>query len=117
MRKKGGCSFCVSKVESFLNFIDGARLTDLGFSGTNFTWCNNRLGSAKIWKRLDRVLVNQQWLNLDMNISVTHLNRVASDHSPLLITCSLALGVTPKSFRFLDVWKSHAAFHKVVNQA
>ncbi|XP_071919941.1 uncharacterized protein [Coffea arabica] len=115
--KKGGRPFRFSEAESFLNFTDGAGLTDLGFFGSKFTWCNNRLGRARIWKRLDRVLVNQSWLDLGVNTSVAHLSRVSSDHSPLLVTCFLAVGGGPRSFRFLDVWRSHGDFLKVVRQA
>ncbi|XP_027151803.1 uncharacterized protein LOC113751855 [Coffea eugenioides] len=80
--KKGGRPFRFSEAESFLNFTDGAGLTDLG-----------------------------------VNTAVAHLNRVASDHSPLLVTCFLAVGGGPRSFRFLDVWRSHGNFLKVVRQA
>ncbi|XP_027169490.1 uncharacterized protein LOC113769223 [Coffea eugenioides] len=115
--KKGGRPFRARESEPFLSFMEGAELTDLGFSGSQFTWCNNRWGRAMVWKCLDRVLVNQDWLSLGVNTTVAHLNRVASDHSPLLLSCSLAMGGAPKSFRFLDVWRSHADFHNVVRQA
>lgn len=32
-------------------------LIDLSYSGSRFTWCNNRFEGAKVWKRIDRVLV------------------------------------------------------------
>ncbi|XP_027171424.1 uncharacterized protein LOC113770989 [Coffea eugenioides] len=103
--KQGGWPFRFVEVESFLNFTEEAALTDLGFSGPKFTWCNNRRGRARIWKCLDRALVNQMWLDLAVNTSVTHLLRVASDHSPLLVTCSFAIGSGPPSFRFLEAVK------------
>ena len=56
--KQGGRPFQYVEAESFLNFTEEAALTDLGFSDPKFTWCNNRRGRARIWKRLDRALVN-----------------------------------------------------------
>ncbi|XP_071919963.1 uncharacterized protein [Coffea arabica] len=115
--KKGGRPFCARESDSFLGFVEDADLTDLGFTGSQFTWCNNCWGRARVWKRLDRVFVNQEWLNLAVTTSVAHLSRVASDHSPLLVSCSIAVGWVPTSFRFLDVWRSHPEFQSVVRQA
>nr|XP_027083597.1 uncharacterized protein LOC113705891 [Coffea arabica] len=114
--KKRGRPFCARESESFLGFIEDAELTDLGFTGSQFTWCNNRWSRARVWKRLDRVFVNQKWLNLAVTTSVTHLSRVASDHSPLLVSCSMVVGGAPTSFRFLDVWRSHAEFQSALRR-
>lgn len=46
-----------------------------------------------------------------------HLNRVASDHSPLLVTCKAATDQVPRSFRFLNVWVAHHSFLDVVREA
>ena len=56
--KKGGRPFLLSESEDFQVFIEGMQLEDVGFSGPKFTWCNNRFGRARIWKRLDRMLLN-----------------------------------------------------------
>ncbi|KAF8115392.1 hypothetical protein N665_0027s0008 [Sinapis alba] len=38
------------------------KLTNLGYQGSYFTWCNKREGGL-IFKKLDRVLVNEEWLH------------------------------------------------------
>ena len=81
--KKGGKPFQISDSLDFIDFISNNSLLDVGFSGAPYTWCNNRSSKARIWKRLDRVLINQQWLNLGISSSITHLARVGSDHAPL----------------------------------
>ncbi|XP_008231741.1 PREDICTED: uncharacterized protein LOC103330914 [Prunus mume] len=40
--------------QHFIEWLDRNHLIDLGFSGTNFTWCNKRGEEDIIWKRLDR---------------------------------------------------------------
>ena len=82
--KRGGCPFQVSDSTDFINFISSNSLLDAGFSGASYTWCNNRAGKARIWKRLDRIFLNPQWISLNLNNSVAHLARVGSDHAPLL---------------------------------
>lgn len=36
---------------------------DLGFCGSRYTWENNQEGIALIKERLDRVIVNDLWMN------------------------------------------------------
>lgn len=38
------------------------RLTDMGHQGPLFTWCNKR-EEGLICKKLDKVLINEEWLN------------------------------------------------------
>ncbi|KAL3516463.1 hypothetical protein ACH5RR_023365 [Cinchona calisaya] len=62
----------------------------------NFTWTGVRQGRP-IWKRLDRILMNQAWQDLFPESTVTYLNRRTSDHLPLLWS--------------LGSWKEHGPRH------
>ena len=107
--KKGGAPFEISESIDFNDFICNNSLLDVGFSGSSYTWCNNRKGKSRIWKRLDRVLINQHWIDLGLSTSVTHLSRVGSDHAPLLV--QHATHIKPKcSFRFQNFWTAHEDF-------
>lgn len=58
---------------------------DLGFSCSKFTWYNNHLGGARVWKRIERVFVIASWIQLYPNHYVQHLWRIASDNYPVLV--------------------------------
>ncbi|XP_027082498.1 uncharacterized protein [Coffea arabica] len=94
----------MAESEEFLAFIEEAGVFDAGFFGSSFTWSNNRRGRARIWKRLDRLLINEKCLNVASAISVVHLARHPSDHSPLRISFASRLDNKPRLFRFLNVW-------------
>lgn len=64
---------------------------DLNFSGPAFTWCNNQLGLARRWARLDRGLVNSSWLDKFSSYSLKHLPRLFSDHAPFYLMFLLIL--------------------------
>lgn len=83
--KLGGNPFQYQEEAEFQDFIFSNSLIDLGFLGSPYTWCNNRFGTARIYKRLNRGLINPCWQNLNLQTSISHLARVASDHSPLLL--------------------------------
>nr|XP_027103110.1 uncharacterized protein LOC113724399 [Coffea arabica] len=115
--KRGGRPFRRAESEDFHAFIQDLDLTDVGFSGNLFTWCNNRQGRARVWKRLDRVLVDCGWLGSGVVPLVHHLACTASDHSSLLVSYLISSSSSPRSFRFQDVWLRHASFKGVVQEA
>ncbi|XP_071917025.1 uncharacterized protein [Coffea arabica] len=72
-------------IADFNETIQGCSLTEVPFSGSFFTWTGVRAGT-RVWKRLDRPLVNQAWLDFAATTTMQHLSRTASEHSPLLLT-------------------------------
>lgn len=53
--KRGSRQFIgLAEIAELRSFIFSAGVLNLGFSDPQFTWCNNRQGSARVWKRLDR---------------------------------------------------------------
>ncbi|KAK2966357.1 hypothetical protein RJ640_021501 [Escallonia rubra] len=73
------------RCQKFRNNINECGLIDLGCSGPKLTWTNSNRGLANTQERLDRALVNSQWLVKNPSSSVTNLPRTTSDHSPILI--------------------------------
>ena len=51
--KVGGVIRSERQMQDFRDAIETCGFIDLGFVGKPFTWCNNRLGSTRIWERLD----------------------------------------------------------------
>ncbi|KAG7578003.1 Reverse transcriptase domain [Arabidopsis thaliana x Arabidopsis arenosa] len=57
-------------MRDFQNLVSHCELTDLSYHGPRLTWCNKR-HEGVICKKLDRVLVNKEWLQLyDQSYSV-----------------------------------------------
>ncbi|XP_020684462.1 uncharacterized protein LOC110101038 [Dendrobium catenatum] len=84
--KKGGKRFRFSVgAQEMLDFMNNADLHDLRFYGPKFTWSNNKEGNSRIWVRLDRFLMNSEGLGLAPFATVRHLNRLASDHCPMVL--------------------------------
>ncbi|XP_071906007.1 uncharacterized protein [Coffea arabica] len=115
--KKGGRPFGISEGLELMSFMKTAEVFDVGFSGSSFTWCNNRHRRARIWKRLDRLLVNAECSDLPTSISVSHLARHPSDHAPLKISFASRTDNKLRAFRFLNVWTSKASLLDVIRTA
>ena len=61
-------------------------MRDLGCIRLDFTWTNGRNGEECVWERVDRVLANDQWKILFLQVKVYHKFLSYSDHSLIVIT-------------------------------
>ena len=108
--KLGGKDYNITKSLEFISIIEACGLLDLGYSGQNYTWCNHRKDGSRIWKRLDRGMTNDKWLETMPHSSITHLPSVGSDHCPLLMEiCDFQTNVI-KYFKFLNCWTENESF-------
>uniref|UniRef100_A0A6J0PFK6 Uncharacterized protein LOC109505348 n=1 Tax=Elaeis guineensis var. tenera TaxID=51953 RepID=A0A6J0PFK6_ELAGV len=84
--KLGGQAFTADiEVCEFRNFVNFSAVIDVGFSGSAFTWWNNRFGQARIWERLEKALATNSWINWFPDSTVTHLPRIRLDYCPPLL--------------------------------
>ncbi|KAL0291491.1 UNVERIFIED_CONTAM: hypothetical protein Sangu_3263000 [Sesamum angustifolium] len=70
----------------FGNCIRDTGLVQLPFTGCPYTWHNCSEGPRSLWKRLDRMLANEAWLDTWPNSSYLSALPSTSDHSPLILT-------------------------------
>jgi len=82
-------------------------------SRETFTQWNGRADSDCLFKRLDRILMNQECIGMAGHVEVEHLARTGSDHAPLLLSCSGKQLHITKSFKFLKFWVEEADFKEV----
>ncbi|XP_060182297.1 uncharacterized protein LOC132611960 [Lycium barbarum] len=114
--KIGGLPVYPSKYEDFAFCVNSCELGEVEFRGSPFTWWNGRAGQDCIFKRLDRILVNQQYRDWFTNLSIEHLSRKGLDHAPLLLSVGEQVQQFQKHFRFLKFWLDHESFMDAVDQ-
>ncbi|XP_071912404.1 uncharacterized protein [Coffea arabica] len=76
-----------------------------------------RQGMARVWKWLDRLLLNSAAMQMENTIVVQHLGRDPSDHAPLLLSAATRLDGKLVPFRFLNVWVAKLGFLDVVKES
>ncbi|KAL9666858.1 hypothetical protein QQ045_001202 [Rhodiola kirilowii] len=75
----------------FNEFLIQGGLVDAGFDGNPFTWSNNRAEHSRVWKRLERMLLNGHALTAFPTLSVKNIAGICSDHCPLLVSTTTPL--------------------------
>lgn len=114
--KFGGKAVNISRILRFKECLDFCRMIDLGLSGARFTWSNRRPITSLIQERLDHVFANSKWNALYPDAYVQHLERVHSDHYPVLLSLHrLPSAFFPRPFRFQPMWLSHPSFSHLVH--
>jgi ribonuclease HI len=108
-----------SHMQAFRNALEDSHLSDLGFSGPRFTWCNGRSGEDFTRERLDRAVANGEWTNLFNVVEVFVLPRRKSDHNPLLVAFSNSRDVKwskCRRFRYEASWGKNRESHQLIKQ-
>ncbi|XP_020678836.1 uncharacterized protein LOC110096995 [Dendrobium catenatum] len=114
--KQGGKKFKFSQgVQDLRNFISSFDLHEVKFIGP--TWCNNKIGGARIMERLDRCILNSIALQTIQNPVIKHLPRLASDHCPILLNLINPAYRKNSKIRYEEVWSSYAAATGIVNSS
>jgi hypothetical protein len=99
-----------NQIDAFSECLTTCGLTDLGYSGYDYTWSNKREGAENIQCRLDRGMA-----------TVEHLITEESDHLALLIKVQAELVIrsppSARGFMFEEMWTKHEGYEDMVKSA
>ena len=98
--------------DDFPNFIEKAHLEDLRFRGIFFTW-----QTTAIRRKIDRVLVNDLWIENFRFFEAEFLPHILSDHTPMLVGIGTKIPMGPKPFKFFDSWSKFDEFLPTIREA
>ncbi|XP_020243219.1 uncharacterized protein LOC109821445 [Asparagus officinalis] len=113
--KLGGAVLSDSDTRDFNNCIKDCHLNHMKTLGFFYTWNNKQEAEARVWSRLDRALVNDQWITAYNSSYAEYLLPHFSDHSPGLISIYEDCLQGKKSFKFFKMWTKHADYLPTVS--
>ncbi|XP_057808558.1 uncharacterized protein LOC131023037 [Salvia miltiorrhiza] len=111
-RVGSGEAFGATDARSFEEFIRENDLEEIKTHGRKFTWYKP---NGKCKSKIDRFLVNENWLAAWEGTSARGLQRSISDHCPIILT-TRSEDWGPRPFRFLNAWVNHSEFEDMVKQ-
>ena len=83
--KSGGDLRPTRQMDRFCSVIHHCGFTDLGYTGSPYTWSRNHPIEGRTYIRLDRALATMAWKSLFQGTTVQHIPMSTSDHSMLAV--------------------------------
>ncbi|KAJ0599187.1 putative RNA-directed DNA polymerase [Helianthus annuus] len=106
--------FDSSASEAFNDFIYGADLLEYPVTGDRFTYVSGH--SEVKMSKLDRFLVNEEFLSVWPLAKAAVLDRGASDHRPISLSCN-QVDFGPIPFKFFNTWLGDENVERIVHNA
>ncbi|KAJ1264667.1 hypothetical protein BS78_08G017500 [Paspalum vaginatum] len=102
-------------MDGFNAWVTKWGLIELNPFNRRFTWINNQ--ADPVSARLDRIFVSTEWESAFPFASVKALDRLPSDHNPLVLDTGNNVSFGKKKFRFEKWWLEIPAFKEVMAKA
>ena len=116
--KQGGAIRSQQQMDGFRKVVDYCAFKDLGYYGSDFTWCNMQDGENRIYLRLDRALANLEWIEKFGGMKAHHVVDSTSDHCALLISDpTFQRQSRAKRFHFEAMWAKNAECKTVIENS
>ena len=105
-----------TEMKEFTDTLIKLSVHDHRFTGPLYTWSNHQ-PEGPLVRKLDTVLINDNWLPRFGHSMVEFLAPEVSDHCLALIMLQQVSDSPPKPFRFFNFWTKHAQFLKLVEDS
>lgn len=102
-------------IDEVRNYFIDVELMEMNRKGCPYTWTNNQEEDHEIWRRLDYAFTNTIQRDQIWCLDYKAMPSGVSDHAPILINCDIEIQLSPKSFRFFNLWCKHEAFKPTVS--
>ncbi|XP_027124181.1 uncharacterized protein [Coffea arabica] len=106
-----------SSFRVFNNFIRNNQLSELGFEGEPWTWCNKWDNAGEVKERLDRILIDSGWKETYERAKCTHIHVEASDHCMMLLEIEPIRRNWKRRFYFDRKWLEYKEVREVIKKA
>lgn len=114
--KIGGSPIAGKRLEDFNKFIEASALFDLKVAGALWTW-RNKQEANPIACKLDRILVNDEWLEQYSNSSTVAGSALLSDHVPIHLSLNPVAKLRYRGFKYFNHWDNIQGYKEAVDQA
>jgi len=99
------------EVSDFRACCSELELSDLNYTGCHYTWSN-----GTVWTKIDRVLANPSWNNIQLTSHVhVHPAGAFSDHSGAHVRIGGSSPPGRRSFKFFNMWIEHSEYAGLIS--
>ncbi|XP_074305233.1 uncharacterized protein LOC141640282 [Silene latifolia] len=103
-----------NKIRDFRQCVEYCEVTDIVAHGSSFTWNNKQDPSTRVFSRIDRCLINIDWLQRFPDSSAFFMNEGTFDHCPCICYRRDEATTRKSSFKYFNMWSLDSNFKAVV---
>ncbi|XP_074305636.1 uncharacterized protein LOC141640856 [Silene latifolia] len=111
-----GGVFSRTDAEPFLNCIHQCELIDSPAMGAMYTGNNKQCPADRVYSKLDRWLINQEWQISYPDLIAQFLPEGLFDHTPCLVSNGSQQIAKVKPFKYFNMWSRALNFHEGVQE-
>ncbi|XP_019260386.1 PREDICTED: uncharacterized protein LOC109238392 [Nicotiana attenuata] len=112
-----GSPVTVTEIRDFKSCVETCDLHDLKSTGAYFTWNNKQEGEDKVMSKIDRVLVNSDWVTNLPASTVHYIEEGLYDHCPAIISWEKGGNKKEKQFKYFNIWSMAPEFSEKVEES
>ncbi|XP_060202242.1 uncharacterized protein LOC132630698 [Lycium barbarum] len=105
-----------TEIQDFLECIEDLGVVHLPRRGYDYSWCNKREATDKIYSKINWVLGNPQWFQHFGSLEALFGSPECSEHSPIIINTYANYQRCTRPFRLLNVLLKKKRFIELVSQ-
>ncbi|XP_074299888.1 uncharacterized protein LOC141631067 [Silene latifolia] len=98
------------EMEYFQMCLDQCNMVDMPATGSFFTWNNKQEAATRVFSRLDRALVNHEWIKQRSEFYAHFHTEGYFDHTPCLIQQTSDMGHRKGNFKYFNMWSDSDLF-------
>lgn len=111
-----GSAIPMEEIAEFRQCLRDCSLYDAICSGPFFIWSNKKEGEDRIFSKIDKLFVNEEWKDMFPHDSVTFLPKGISYHCPCVVRLDNKVVMKRKHFRFFNMWAMDPKFQDIVDR-
>ncbi|XP_074283224.1 uncharacterized protein LOC141607772 [Silene latifolia] len=112
-----GADVTREEIIPLLQLTHDCHLSDLKACGSFFTWNNKHEQGTKVYSRIDKALINNDWLDTFSESFANFMPEGNFDHCPCLIRFDASTDRRRAPFKYVNIWSAAAGFEEMVNTA
>ncbi|XP_074300223.1 uncharacterized protein LOC141631456 [Silene latifolia] len=106
-----------ARIANFKGCVNYCGLTDIKGQGTFFTWNNKQVPASRGFSRIDRFMVNADWLDVYPDGYAHFLPEGLFDHNPCVCYRRLTRMRRKNQFKYYNMWSLAPDFKNVVKDS
>ncbi|XP_074305003.1 uncharacterized protein LOC141639928, partial [Silene latifolia] len=105
-----------SDMDDFIDCLATCELTDIHTTGAYYTWTNKQEAQTRVYSRLDRFLINQDWFQGFPNMTAHFHPSGYFDHCPCVVSDNQLTVIRKTNFKYFNMWSKASSFLTTVQE-